>query len=127
MKLSENTVRDGEAGIREELNKSSPQKRAPIDPTSLPKTHKLAIDLRSPITAIPPPNQPSNLQTARNSNKMSTEYTQSISATGSSGHTGSSIARPSTSMLPPTNASPNNVYDHRQFIESLALAIKKEM
>jgi len=42
----------------------SPQNRVPIDLTPLPKTQKLALDLRSPITADSPPNPPSSLQTA---------------------------------------------------------------
>ena len=50
-KLRENTVRGGEAELRKERNKELISKRPPIDLTPLPKTHKLAIDHRSPITA----------------------------------------------------------------------------
>ena len=55
------TVRDGEAGPRKEQNKELTSKRAPIDLTPLPKTHKLATDLGSPITANSPPIPPSHL------------------------------------------------------------------
>jgi hypothetical protein len=44
-------VKGGEAELRKEQNKDLTSKRAPIDLTPLPKTQKLAIDLRSPITA----------------------------------------------------------------------------
>jgi len=57
---------------------------------------------------------------------MSTEYTQSTSTTSARGRTGSCIAEPSASAIPPINASCNTVYTQRPFIESLALAITHE-
>ena len=51
-KRREKTVRGGEAGLRKERNKELTSKRAPMVLTPLPKSHKLAIDLRSPITPI---------------------------------------------------------------------------
>jgi hypothetical protein len=104
----------------------------PIDPTPLRKTHKLAIDLRSPITANSPPNTPSRLQTATHSTMMTTEHYQSISPAGSNNHTDSSRAGPSshagpsTSTGPSTNTLPNLVHDQTRFNESWALAIAKE-
>jgi len=104
----------------------------PIDLTPLPKTHKLAIDLRSPITGNSPPNPPSHLQTAINSIKMLTEQYRSTSATGCSRRTSSSSAGLSsqagfsTSAGSSANASPNHAHHQRQLIKSLALAIRKE-
>jgi hypothetical protein len=46
--------------------KHSPHKRVPIDLTSCPRTQRLALDLKLPITADSPPNPPSYLQTATN-------------------------------------------------------------
>lgn len=44
IKLRVKSVRGGEAGPRKEQNQAITLKRAPIDLTPLPKTHKLAID-----------------------------------------------------------------------------------
>jgi hypothetical protein len=129
-KLGEMTVRGGEAGLRKERNKELTSKRVSIDLTPLSKTHKLAIDLRSPITANSPPDPPFHLQTA--THKMSTEHSRSTSAAGPSGRTTSSSAGPSsqagssTSAGPAANASPNHAHNQRQFIGSLALAIAME-
>jgi len=134
-KLRENTVRGGEAWPREEWNNSSPQKnnkRAPIDPTPLPKTHKLGIDLRSPIAVYSSPNPPSHLHTASNITQLSTEHSRSTSAAGCIGSTAasrtgrSSHAGSSSIAGPWANCSPNHVHNLRQFIKSLALAITKE-
>jgi len=57
---------------------------------------------------------------------MSPENSRSTSATGSSGCSDSSGTNPSASAMPPANASSNNVYDHRLFIESLVVAISQE-
>jgi len=111
VKLGEKSVGGGKAGPRKERNKELTSKRVPIDITPLPKTHKLAIDLGSPITANSPPDPPSDLQTTTNSTKMSLQHSQSSSAAGSSVRTGSSGAGPSASTLPPANARPNNVYE----------------
>jgi len=119
-------VRVGEAGPRKERNEELTSKRAPIDLTPLLKIHKLAIDLRSPITANSPPYPTSHLQTATNSNKMSTQDSGSSFAAGSCGRIGPSSATTSASTLLPTNASSNNAYNHRQFSDSLPLAIAKE-
>jgi len=64
---------------------------------------------------------------------MSTEPSQSTSATSCSGCTASSRAGPSshagspTSAGPSANTSPNHVHNPRKFIECVALAITKEM
>jgi hypothetical protein len=71
-KLTEMTVRGGEATLRKERNKELTSKSVSIDLIPLSKTHKLAIELRSPITANSPPNPPSHLQTT--THKMSTEH-----------------------------------------------------
>jgi hypothetical protein len=64
---------------------------------------------------------------------MATEHFRSTSAASSSRHTASFNAEPasqaasSISAGPSTNASPNHAQNQWQFIESLALAIAKEM
>ena len=124
------TMRGGEAGIKKEWNNELTSKRAPIDLNPPSKTHKLAIDLRSPITANSPPNPPYHLQTA--THKMSTENSRFTYAVGPSGCTPSSSAGPSsqagssTSAGCSANALPNDAHDQRQFINSLALAFVKE-
>jgi len=131
-KLREKTVRCCEDGLRKERNKELTSTRVPIDLTPLPKTHKLAIDLRSPINANSPPNRPSHLQTATHSTKMSTEHSWSTSAASSTGRTGTSSAEPSshagtsTSAGPSANAMPNHVHHQRLLITFLALTIVKE-
>ena len=119
-------------GYGKNENKERTSKRTSIIPPSLPRTHKLAINLRSPITANSPPNLSSHLQTAANNTKMSIEHSRSTSAAGSSGHTASSSAGPSsyagssTCAGPSANALPNHVHVPWQFIESLPVAITKE-
>jgi len=56
-------MRGGNAGLGKERKKERTSKRASINPTPTPGTQKLAIDLRSLITANSPPNPPSHLQT----------------------------------------------------------------
>jgi len=112
-----------EARLRKERNKELTSKGSPIDLTPLPKTHKLAIDLISPITANSPPDPPSHFQNTTNSTKMSSGLSRSTSAAGSSGRTGFSIARLSPSAMLPINYLANNANNEKQFIKSLALTI----
>jgi len=114
--MGEKTVRGGEAAQREEQIKELTTKKENtlLDPTALPKTHKLAVDLTSQITANSQPNSLSHLRTATNSTKMSTENSWSTSATSFGGHTGSPSPGPSA------NTSPNHVHDERQLSEFLA-------
>jgi hypothetical protein len=60
-KQPEITVKAGEDRLRTEQNKELTLKRALIDLTPPSKSHKLAINLQSPITANSPPNQPFHL------------------------------------------------------------------
>jgi hypothetical protein len=118
-------VKGGEAELRKEQNKDLTSKRAPIDLTPLPKTQKLAIDLRSPITANLSPNPASHLQTSTNSTKMSTEQSQSTSAAGSPGHIASSTTGPACHAGAFCNDWYNHPHNQRQCIEFLAVPSSK--
>jgi len=74
-KLPEKTVRCGEAELIEKWNQELTSKqRALIDPTPLPKTPKLAIDLRSPITANSPPSPPFHLQSTTDKTDQNVDW-----------------------------------------------------
>jgi len=120
-KLRGKTARGGDAGISKEQNKDLTSKRVPINLTALPTTHKLAIDLRLPITANSPPNPPSQVQTVTNSTKMSPAHSRSTSAASSTGNTSSSSAGPYAKTLC------NHVHHQVSLIESFTLAIANEM
>jgi len=62
-KLRETTGGGSKPGLGKERKKELTSKRAPINPTLLPRTHKLAIDLRPPIAANSPPKPPSDFET----------------------------------------------------------------